>query len=112
MSHEHQHLRDRPRGVEYVDTTLRDGSHAVDHEFDPQTCAAVVSGLVAAGVRFIEVGHGAGLGGSCLLQGLAPFDNLDLFDAATDAIEDATLVSLLVPGVAVLDDLRDAVDHG
>lgn len=96
----------------YVDSTLRDGSHAVDHEITPEFCRDVVAGLVRAGVRNIEVGHGAGLGGSSLLQGFARTENVDLFDAAASVLGDATLFTLLVPGIGVMDELREAVDHG
>jgi 2-dehydro-3-deoxyphosphogluconate aldolase/(4S)-4-hydroxy-2-oxoglutarate aldolase len=37
------------------DTTLRDGSHAMAHQFTPDQVRAVVSGLVEAGVPVIEV---------------------------------------------------------
>lgn len=96
----------------YVDSTLRDGSHAIDHETTPEFCRDVVAGLVGAGVRNIEVGHGAGLGGSSLLHGFGATDNVDLFDAAASVIGDATLFTLLVPGIGVMDELREAVDHG
>ncbi|MCW2744545.1 MAG: 4-hydroxy-2-oxovalerate aldolase [Mycobacterium sp.] len=97
---------------QYVDSTLRDGSHAVDHQITPEFCRDVVAGLVGAGVRNIEVGHGAGLGGSSLLQGFARTENVDLFDAAASVLGDATLFTLLIPGIGVMDELREAVDHG
>lgn len=98
--------------VNYLDTSLRDGSHALDHELSPSVVRTIVDGLVRGGVRFIEVGHGAGLGGSSLLQGRGLASNAELFDAATEVIGDATLCTLMLPGLGVMDDVREAVDHG
>ena len=98
--------------LQYLDTTLRDGSHAVHHEFTAEQYRAIVAGLVAAKVGRIEIGHGAGLGGSSLLQGLGRVENVALFEAAAEVRGEATLYALLVPGIGVLDELREAVDHG
>jgi 4-hydroxy-2-oxovalerate aldolase len=98
--------------INYLDTTLRDGSHAVDHEFSPSVVRSVVGRLSAAGVRYIEVGHGAGLGGSSALQGFGRYENEELFDAAAKVAGESTLVALMMPGMGVMEDLRRAVDHG
>jgi 4-hydroxy 2-oxovalerate aldolase len=98
--------------ITYLDTSLRDGSHAVDHDVSPEQVRKVVSGLAASGVRYIEVGHGAGLGGSSLLQGRGRFENVDLFDAAAKVIGESTLVTLMLPGLGVMDEIREAVEHG
>ncbi|GAA5119508.1 hypothetical protein [Haloechinothrix salitolerans] len=90
--------------ITYLDTSLRDGSHAVDHEISPAQVRQVVGGLAASGVQYIEVGHGAGLGGSSLLQGRASYPNTELFDAATEALDNATLCALMLPGVGVMDE--------
>lgn len=103
---------DASTALHYVDSTLRDGSHAVDHDITPEFCREVVAGLVRGGVRNIEVGHGAGLGGSSLLFGRGRTENVDLFDAAVSVLGDATLFAMLIPGMGVMDELREAVDHG
>lgn len=101
-----------PGHISYLDTSLRDGSHALDHNLSPSQVREVVAGLSASGVKYIEVGHGAGLGGSSLLQGRGSHENTELFDAAADVIGDATLCALMVPGMGVMDDVREAVEHG
>jgi 4-hydroxy 2-oxovalerate aldolase len=47
---------DRPF-VRLTDSTLRDGSHAVRHQFTTADVRRVVAGLDTAGVSVIEVTH-------------------------------------------------------
>ncbi|MDT7630608.1 MAG: 4-hydroxy 2-oxovalerate aldolase, partial [Pseudonocardiales bacterium] len=49
--------------VRITDTTLRDGSHAMAHQFTEEQVRATVHALDAANVEVIEVTHGDGLGG-------------------------------------------------
>jgi len=98
--------------IRVVDSTLRDGSHAVSHQFTPEQVAAVATQLDRAGVYAIEVGHGDGLGGSSIQYGEAPHDDLAKVAAAAAVIERARLAVLLLPGVGTKDDLRAARDAG
>ena len=52
------------RPVRITDTTLRDGSHAMSHQFTEAQVRATAAALDAAGVEVIVVSHGAGIGGS------------------------------------------------
>jgi 4-hydroxy 2-oxovalerate aldolase len=96
--------------ITYLDTTLRDGSHALDHDLSTDMVRQVSGDLARAGVRYVEVGHGAGLGGSSLLMGKSTASDTDLLDAAAGA--DVVLTTLLVPGFGTLEELRVAVEHG
>jgi len=57
------------KNITLVDTTMRDGSHAVRHSFTSEQVAAIAGALDAAGVPFIEVTHGDGLSGSSFTYG-------------------------------------------
>ena len=48
--------------VHVVDATIRDGGYILNHHFGVEDIAVVVEGLDRAGVSFIEVGHGVGVG--------------------------------------------------
>jgi 4-hydroxy 2-oxovalerate aldolase len=98
--------------VTVCDSTLRDGSHAKRHAFTVDEVRAVASALDLAGVPFIEVSHGDGLGGSSLNYGLSVVDELELIAAAADVIERGTLAALLLPGIGTRDDLAGVQELG
>ena len=99
-----------PEAITFVDTTLRDGDHALDHQISEQLVDTVAARLAAANVPIVEVGHGAGLGGSSVLWGRATVDDRLLLAAARRAIGDgeSKLMAVLVPGLGTLDQV-DAV---
>jgi 4-hydroxy 2-oxovalerate aldolase len=94
------------RGYRLTDSTLRDGSHALAHRFTPEQAGAIAGALDAAGVPVIEVSHGDGLGGSSFQYGFSARDERDLIRAAAEAVANARLAVLLLPGIGVADDLR------
>jgi 4-hydroxy-2-oxovalerate aldolase len=98
--------------VTVCDSTLRDGSHAKRHAFTVEEVKAVARALDRAGVPFIEVSHGDGLGGSSLNYGLSAVDELELIAAAAGVIERGTLATLLLPGIGTRDDLAGVQELG
>src|ERR1700722_1444796 len=94
--------------VRITDSTLRDGSHAMRHQFTEGQVRSVVSALDGAGVEVIEVSHGDGLGGSSFNYGFSAVDEIALIRAAVDEATAAKIAVLLLPGVGTVDDLRDA----
>ena len=99
-------------GFRLTDSTLRDGSHAVAHQFTAQQVTDVVSRLDAAGVPVIEVSHGDGLGGSSFNYGFSHTDEMDLLQAAVAARNNSKLAGLMLPGIGIREDLRRAHDLG
>ncbi len=100
------------RQLRITDTTLRDGSHAMAHQFTEAQVRATVHALDAAGVAVIEVTHGDGLGGSSFNYGFSRENELDLIAAAAQEATQAAIAVLLVPGIGTMDDLRGAREAG
>ena len=98
--------------IRVTDTTLRDGSHAVAHQFTVEQVRDVVAGLDAAGVPVIEVAHGDGLGGSTLTYGRSRVDERELIAAACQTAQRATIAALILPGVGTVSDIKAAHDLG
>ena len=95
-----------------TDSTLRDGSHAMAHQFTEEQVRATVAALDEAGVQVIEVSHGDGLGGSSFNYGFSREDEIKLIAAARDEACLARIAVLLLPGVGTIDDLKAAYDVG
>ncbi len=98
--------------IRLVDSTLRDGSHAVSHQFTGEEIAAVAAGLDRAGVPFIEVSHGDGLGGSSINYGRSKLTDEEMLRAASAVISRGSLTVLLLPGIGTQEDLQMALDCG
>ncbi len=99
-----------PADLRITDSTLRDGSHAMSHQYTVEQVRGVVSALDRAGVQVIEVSHGDGLGGSSFNYGFSRVDEFDLIAAAVDEATRARIAILMLPGLATVHDLRRA--HG
>ena len=100
------------KDLEIIDVTLRDGSHAMSHAFTEKQVRDTAKGLDQAGIRFFEVTHGDGLGGSSLQYGFSKVNELQLIEAAVEECTNANVSVLLIPGIGTKDDLEDAVKAG
>jgi 4-hydroxy-2-oxovalerate aldolase len=98
--------------IHILDSTLRDGSHALSHQLMAEQVARVAKGLDDAGVEIIEVSHGDGLGGSTITYGFGKQPELELLKAASSVIKKGKLAVLLLPGIGTKDDLKMAADCG
>ncbi len=95
-----------------TDSTLRDGSHAIAHQFTVEQVRRVVKALDGAGVPVIEVSHGDGVGGSSFNYGFSHTDEMVLIRAAVEEATQAKIAVLMVPGIGTKDDLRKAAEAG
>lgn len=100
------------RDIHVLDVSLRDGSHSVKHSFTEQQVRAIAKGLDQSGVEYFEVAHGDGLGGSSLQYGFSAVDELKLIEAAADECTQAKVAVLLIPGIGIKEDLKNAVAAG
>ncbi|MCI8341815.1 MAG: 4-hydroxy-2-oxovalerate aldolase [Firmicutes bacterium] len=100
------------RKINIVDTTLRDGSHAVSHSFSPEQVAAIAGGLDKTGVDIIECAHGDGITGSTINYGFSKYNEMDLIKSASTVIKNAKQAILLLPGIGTIEDLEEAYENG
>jgi len=98
--------------IRVVDTTLRDGSHAVKHSFTERQVVEIAGGLDRCGAAMIEVSHGDGLGGSGYTYGFSKVDEFRLLESASLQIKTSALTVLLIPGIGTSEDLKRAYSCG
>ena len=103
---------DPGRRIYVQDVTLRDGMHAIRHQYGLDRVAAICKALDDARVASVEVAHGDGLSGMSFNYGFARETDLDYLAAAADALEHAKLATLLLPGIGTVHDLREAYEAG
>ncbi|MFB6090341.1 MAG: 4-hydroxy-2-oxovalerate aldolase [Halobellus sp.] len=98
--------------VRLVDMTLRDGMHAVDHQFTPEEMADVAAALEAAEMDVAEVSHGDGMGGSSINYGFSAASTEEYLDAVAPELDDTRLSVLMLPGIGTVEEIDMAIDRG
>ncbi|MGR6339592.1 4-hydroxy-2-oxovalerate aldolase [Priestia megaterium] len=104
--------RNSDKPIKITEVSLRDGSHVVKHQFTEAQVKSVAKALDDAGMHYIEVSHGDGLGGSTLQYGKSLVDEMKLIEAAVEEAKQATIAVLLIPGIGTVHELKQANSLG
>ena len=94
------------------DVTLRDGMHAIKHQYGIEHVKKIAKALDEAKVDAIEIAHGDGISGSSFNYGFGAHTDKEWIATVADEVSFSKLTTLILPGIAVKEDLDWAYAMG
>ncbi len=98
--------------IKIHDMSLRDGMHSIRHQFTLDQMQNMATAMDDAGVPYIEVTHGDGLGGTSVNYGFGLHSDEEWLDAVVPNLKNSKVSVLLLPGIGTVNNLKSAVKHG
>lgn len=97
--------------INIIETTLRDGSYAINFKFTSQDTAIICRKLEESGFEYIEIGHGMGFNGTNTELGKSASTDEEYMIAAESSLTHAKYGMFCIPGIARLSDIDLAKKH-
>jgi len=101
-----------PTKIYVQDVTLRDGMHAIRHQYGLEHVHDIAKAIDDAGCDAIEVAHGDGIAGSSFNYGFGAHTDWEWLEEVASVLTTCVLTTLVLPGIATIDDLKRANDIG
>ncbi len=99
--------------IKIFDATLRDGSHAIKHQYTKENIEKYCRYIDKAGMEAVIVGHGNGLGASSLQVGLSRLTDEEMLKTAKENLKKTKLGVYMIPGFGTIrDNLEPAIEQG
>lgn len=99
--------------ITIIDSTLRDGSHALAHRITEDMITMYADGAEEANVPLLVVGHGNGLGASSLHLGMSLVSDRQMIETAGKQVKRTKLAGFLIPGFGTIkQDIAPAIESG
>jgi 4-hydroxy 2-oxovalerate aldolase len=95
-----------------ADSTLRDGSHGIRHQFTTKQISAYAKRAERAKIPVIVIGHGNGLGASSIHLGLSKTPDRQMLKAARRVVRQTRLATFVLPGFSTIEDMNMAISEG
>ncbi len=96
----------------FNDCTLRDGMHALSHQYTVEQMVSIAKKLDEAKVDIVEVSHGDGLNGNSFCYGFSAATEREYLTAVREVLQYSDLAALLLPGIGTTDEIDMAADCG
>lgn len=98
--------------IKIIDCTLRDGSHAINYQFNEELTKTIILGLEKAGIQWIEMGHGKGLGASKKYKKPAVLSDEMYIDIAKNCLTKSNFGFFCQKEFSEKEDIKNAAKKG